>query len=86
MRKLANTAEVAFAAFCLVIALATSARPLYAYADPGTGLMAIQIVGATFAGFLFFIRKQVFGLFSRLRKTVNKVEQSANAPSTLPPV
>jgi hypothetical protein len=64
--------EAAMVAFCLVLGLSTSARPLYAYADPGTGLMAIQIFGATFAGFLFLIRKRLFDLIARIRNVARR--------------
>jgi hypothetical protein len=68
MRKQRKTAELALVAFCLALWLGTSARPLYAYADPGTGLMAIQILGSTFAGFLLLTRKRVLDLFGRIHK------------------
>jgi hypothetical protein len=68
-------AEVALVAFCLALWLGTSAKPLHAYADPGTGLMAIQILGATFAGFLFLIRKRIVDLFVRIRKMGGKGRQ-----------
>jgi hypothetical protein len=63
-----KTLEVISVVFCLAVWLGTSAKPLYAYADPGTGLMAVQILGATLAGFLFFIRRRIFDLFARIRK------------------
>jgi hypothetical protein len=75
MRKQHKTAEVALVAFCLALWLGTSTKPLYAYADPGTGLMAIQILGATFAGFLFLIRKRILELFARIRKMTGKGRQ-----------
>jgi hypothetical protein len=81
MNNRKKTVEVVLIAFCLVLWLGTSTKPLYAYADPGTGLMAIQILGATFAGFLFFIRKQVFGLFARIRKKTGKGDGSPDEPS-----
>ncbi len=68
MSKRRKTLEVALVVSCVAIWLGTSAKALYAYADPGTGLMAIQILGATFAGFLFLIRKRIFDLFAHLRK------------------
>ena len=71
-------------AFCLALWLGTSAKPLYAYADPGTGLMAIQILGATFAGFLFFIRRRIIEFFARIRKMTGKGGKSPDSRSTLP--
>jgi len=34
--------------------------------------MAVQILGATIAGFLFFIRKRIVELFARIRKMTGK--------------
>jgi len=45
-----------------------TAQPAYAYVDPGTGLFLFQMVGSTFAGMMFLLRKRVrrlFGLFSK---------------------
>jgi hypothetical protein len=72
MRRNCKIAEVTLVTLSLVLWLCTSAKPLYAYADPGTGLMAIQILGATIAGFLFFIRKRIVELFARIRKMTGK--------------
>jgi hypothetical protein len=72
MRKRRKSLEVALALFSIALWLGTSAKPLYAYTDPGTGLMAIQIVGSTFAGFLFLIRKRIINLFGRLNKATGK--------------
>jgi len=55
-------------ALWLMIVLASTARPAYAYVDPGTGLLLFQVVGSTFAGIMFLLRKhlrQFFGRFSR---------------------
>jgi hypothetical protein len=85
MCKKRAIAEAAVVAFCIVLWLGTSAKPVHAYADPGTGLMAIQILGAAFAGFLFFIRKRIINLFSRIRKLTGKKRESPESPSILPP-
>jgi len=70
MRRRYRIAESALIVLCVVLWLGTSAKPLYAYADPGTGLMAIQILGSTFAGILFFIRKRIVALFMRIRRVM----------------
>ena len=39
-------------------------QPAYAYADPGSGLLAVQIIGSSFAGLIFLIRgrlRRIFG-------------------------
>jgi hypothetical protein len=63
-----TVAEIALATLCLAVWLGSSAKPAYAYADPGTGLMAAQILASTFAGFLFLIRKRAIDMLARIRK------------------
>lgn len=49
-------------------ALCVSAKPAYAYVDPGSGLLLLQILGSTILGFTFLIRKRIAQLlrfFSR---------------------
>ena len=48
-----RTARVA----CGVLILAASSQPAYAYIDPGTGSMLIQMAIAGIAGALFFFRQ-----------------------------
>jgi FtsH-binding integral membrane protein len=72
MRKVREIVDAALVCFCLILWLGANARPAHAYADPGTGLMAIQILGSTLAGFLFLIRRRVFDLFARIRRMTGK--------------
>lgn len=61
----AVVAAWAFAALCI------SAKPAYAYVDPGSGLFLLQIVGSTVLGFTFLIRKRVLQflqIFTKKRK------------------
>lgn len=46
---------------CLL--LIAFARPAYAYADPGSGLLMVQIGGSVVAGVFFYIRHKVRRLF-----------------------
>jgi hypothetical protein len=43
-------------------------KPAYAYADPGSGLLLLQIAGSMAAGALFIVRSKLRKLF-RLGKT-----------------
>ena len=52
----------------LLIALA---RPAYAYADPGTGLLMVQIGGSMMAGVFLYIRYKLRRLF-RLRSSAEE--------------
>ena len=65
-----RTAEVGLIVLCVIVGFGSCAKPLYAYTDPGTGLMAIQVLGSMLAGFLFLVRKKVAELVVRLRKLV----------------
>jgi hypothetical protein len=53
-----------FSARMLALAVATSATA-FAYVDPGTGAMIIQMIGAAVAGALFYFRSARDWLASR---------------------
>jgi hypothetical protein len=40
-------------------------RPAYGYADPGTGLLAIQAVGSALVAAGWYLRKKLYSLFHR---------------------
>lgn len=40
-------------------------RPAYAYADPGTGLLAIQAVGSALVATGWYLRRKIAALFQR---------------------
>jgi len=40
-------------------------RPAYAYADPGTGLLAIQAVGSALVAGGWYLRRKIYSLFHR---------------------
>ena len=40
-------------------------RPAYGYADPGTGLLAIQAVGSALVAAGWYLRKKIYSLFHR---------------------
>ncbi len=40
-------------------------RPAYAYADPGTGLLAVQAVGSALVAGGWYLRKKIYSLFHR---------------------
>lgn len=45
--------------------LCALAQPAYAYVDPGSGFVALQIISSSFAGVIFLLRK-------RLRRIIGK--------------
>lgn len=40
-------------------------RPAYAYADPGTGLLAIQAAGSALVATGWYLRRKIYALFRR---------------------
>jgi hypothetical protein len=42
-------------------------QPAYAYVDPGSGLLAFQMMSTTFAGVVFMVRKRLLGLLKTMR-------------------
>ena len=53
-----------------VLLLAASVQPSYAYIDPGTGSMLLQMAIAGIAGALFFFRQLRIQFVSWFRRTV----------------
>jgi O-antigen/teichoic acid export membrane protein len=62
MRKLLLTIP-----FVLTLAGATMLfeRPAYAYADPGTGLLAIQAVGSALVATGWYMRRKIYAFLHR---------------------
>jgi hypothetical protein len=55
----------------IFVVLCVIERPAYAYVDPGSGLFFLQVIGSTFVGFGFLVRKriaQLFGLTGKGKK------------------
>lgn len=40
-------------------------RPAYAYADPGTGLLAVQAAGSALVAAGWYLRRKIYALFHR---------------------
>ncbi|MGC1783717.1 MAG: hypothetical protein WA708_14440 [Acidobacteriaceae bacterium] len=53
--------------FCLASLLLAFQGTAHAYADPGSGLLALQIIGSTLAGIGFYFRQKIGKLFIRRR-------------------
>jgi hypothetical protein len=56
--------------------LCALAQPAYAYADPGAGLLALQLISTTFAGIIFMIRKRLRRFF-RIKPPALKSEENS---------
>lgn len=68
MRTLTRTLLVVLAVAQFITLAIAFQKPAYAYADPGSGLLLLQIAGSMAAGTLFIVRSKLRKLF-RLGKT-----------------
>lgn len=58
-------------------------KQAYGYADPGSGLMAIQIIGATLSSAGFYFRHKLLKIFpSRKRKAAEQQNLEATSTTT----
>jgi O-antigen/teichoic acid export membrane protein len=74
MKLLLRTFPLALIAFG---ALLLFERPAYAYADPGTGLLAIQAVGSALVAGGWYLRKKIYSLFHRSASAKPETEASS---------
>ena len=49
-------------------------RPAYAYADPGTGLLAVQAAGSALVATGWYLRRKIYALFHRSDAKVKSSE------------
>ncbi len=68
MSWIAKSFYFATVAIWLLAVLVVTAKPAYAYVDPGSGLFALQVIGSTFLGFTYLIRSRIRQFFVRFRK------------------
>ena len=54
-------------------------RPAYAYADPGTGLLAIQALGSGLIAAGWYLRRKIHALFRRGAPAESQAEICAGA-------
>jgi hypothetical protein len=68
-------------ALMLLGAIILFERPAYAYADPGTGLLAIQAAGSAIVAAGWYLRRKIYSLFHRGAPKSEDSELSAAANS-----
>jgi hypothetical protein len=73
VRSLSQTLYGIFVVVLLFVLLNSTAEPAHAYVDPGSGLFFLQILGTTFAGMLFILRKKVRNFLRFFGKSSEKV-------------
>ncbi|MGA7340371.1 MAG: hypothetical protein WBX18_07235 [Terracidiphilus sp.] len=62
-------------------------RPAYAYADPGTGLLAIQAVGSALIAGGWYLRRKIYALFHRAEASQPEPQQlTISEDSERPPL
>jgi hypothetical protein len=64
-------------------ALLLSEKPAYAYADPGTGLLAIQAAGSGLIALGWYLRRKVYLLFHRGAESTQKADETSAANQDL---
>lgn len=60
-------------------AILLSEKAAYAYADPGTGLLAIQAAGSALIALGWYLRRKVYLLFHRGAESAQKADDSSAA-------
>jgi len=55
--------QILSVALILVGSLLIFERPAYAYADPGTGLLAVQAAGSALVATGWYLRRKIYSLF-----------------------
>ena len=68
-----------FQFFSVVLILVGAAllfeRPAYAYADPGTGLLAVQAAGSALVATGWYLRRKIYTLFHSNDVAARKAEE-----------
>jgi hypothetical protein len=65
VRHLSRTLLILLAIAQVVSLAIAFQKPAYAYADPGSGLLFLQVAGSMVAGALFIVRSKLRKLFHR---------------------
>ena len=67
-----NLLQIFPVVFILVGALLVFERPAYAYADPGTGLLAVQAAGSALVATGWYLRRKIYSLFRSVDETQHR--------------
>lgn len=59
-------------------ALILAERPAYAYADPGTGLLALQAAGSALVAAGWYLRRKIYTFLQRGKPAVGNPEENAS--------
>jgi hypothetical protein len=76
MKSLIRALDLLLAASIVFAVFSAVATPAYAYADPGTGLLMIQLFTSMFAGALFMVRRRLHRIYEILTGTSARSKKS----------
>jgi hypothetical protein len=79
-RRILRFSHFLLTVFCLASLLLAFQGTAQAYADPGSGLLALQIIGSTLAGIGFYFRQKIGKLFIHFRHTAEAAPIEAGNP------
>ena len=65
LRHFCKAVTISLMGLQIMAVLCALAKPAYAYVDPGSGLLAFQMLSTTFAGAVFMVRKRLRFLFGK---------------------
>ena len=65
LRHLCTTVTVSLMGLQIMAVLCALTKPAYGYVDPGSGLLAFQMLSTTFAGAVFMVRKRLRFFFGK---------------------
>jgi hypothetical protein len=78
-KKMARFSRFLITSLCIGWLMLAFERPAHAlYADPGSGLLALQVLGSTLAGVTFYFRQKMSKFFSHHRLTTKKTTGQKN--------
>ena len=65
LRHFCTAVTVSLMGLQIMAVLCALTKPAYAYVDPGSGLLAFQMLSTTFAGAVFMVRKRLRFFFGK---------------------
>jgi hypothetical protein len=77
LRRFSRIVLVLLAVAQVAALAAAFQRPAYAYADPGSGLLFLQVAGSMLAGALFIVRSKLRRIFRLGKDRVEETEETA---------
>ncbi len=78
MRRSTKLQRISPLVLILVGAVLLFERPAYAYADPGTGLLAVQAAGSALIATGWYLRRKIYALLHRDTAAKNEPENPSN--------